>query len=67
MIGIPNDHKGIKVSEDGLFMLYGNDTAIQVWNVAKCCIEVLSHKFKYVSCYNINRNGSDLYLGTFNG
>lgn len=67
MIGIPNDHKGIKVSGDGRFLLYGNDTAIQVWNVGKCCIEMLSHKYKYVSCYNINRDGSELYLGTFNG
>ena len=67
MIGIPSDHKGIKVSEDGRYILYGNNPAIQVWSMTKSCIEVLSHKFKYVSCYNINPDGSELYLGTFNG
>lgn len=36
MIGVPNDHKGIKVSEDGFHLVYGNDTAMQMWNIPRC-------------------------------
>jgi hypothetical protein len=38
VIGIPNDHKGIKVSGDGLHLLYGNDKLIQMWNINRCYI-----------------------------
>lgn len=58
IIGIFSDHNGIKASENGLHLLYGNNTAIQMWNMPLCQIELLSHQFKFISAYAINRDGS---------
>lgn len=36
--GICSDHKGIKVSGDGRHVFYGNDVAMQMWNITQCSI-----------------------------
>lgn len=65
--GICSDHKGIKVSGNGKHVFYGNDTAMQMWNITQSSIEMLCHKMKFINCYNINYNGTEAYLGNFNG
>jgi WD40 repeat protein len=59
IIGVPGDHRGIKPSDNGRHLLYGNNGgALQMWNVFDCKIELLSHKLKCFSTYEINWDGS---------
>lgn len=67
ILGMAHDHKGIKVSEDGNHLLYGNNNAVQMWNVNSCQIQLLSHKYKFTSAYALNGDASQIYLGTYNG
>lgn len=67
VLGIANDHKGIKVSENGGHLLHGNSNAIQMWNMNSCTIEMLSHKFRFISAYAIHGEGEEIYLGTYSG
>ena len=38
ILGMPNDHKGIKPSADGKHLLYANNTALQMWSIGSCQI-----------------------------
>jgi hypothetical protein len=67
IIGVFSDHNGIKASANGYHLLYGNNTAIQMWSMAGCQIEMLSHQFKFISSYAINFDGSEIYLGNYYG
>lgn len=33
VVGMCSDHKGLKPSLDGRYLLYGNDQAMQIWDV----------------------------------
>lgn len=68
LMGMPNDHQGIKPSENGQFLLYGSSRGpIQLWNISTCSIEFISNKVKSFNTYEINHDGSELYFGTYQG
>lgn len=68
IMGLPNDHQGIKPSENGQFLLYGSGRGpIQLWNISTCNIEFISNKIKSFNTYEINHDGSELYFGTYQG
>lgn len=58
MIGVPLCHKGLKPCSNGSHLLMGTDCQLQMWSMLASRLEMVSHSYRFMSCYAVNYNGS---------
>jgi len=38
-----------------------------LWNIRKCQIDIRTEHWRNMNCYDINKDGTQLAIGTYNG
>lgn len=67
VIGAQNATKAIRFSKNSSKLIYGSTQMLCLWNIRKCRIDVRTEHWKNMSCYDVNYDGSQFVIGTYNG
>jgi WD40 repeat protein len=67
IFGAPPSTKTIKFSKNLEKVIFGSTQMICIWNVWKCTIDMRTDRWKNINVYNLNDDGSQFALGTYNG
>lgn len=59
--------KSIKFSGNSRKMIYGSTQIVCLWNILMCSMDMRTEMWRNVNCYDINYEGNQFALGTYNG
>lgn len=66
-LDVPHSIKHIRFSKSSTKMLFASTQILSLWNIRSCGLEIRTENWKNINCYDINDDGSQFAIGTYNG